>query len=80
MAFLSIVSPVYKAENIVSVLVERLNRVVSEITDDYEIILIEDGSPDNSWSEIKKAASVYTNVKGIQLSRNFASTMPFLPG
>ena len=71
MAHISIVSPVYKAANLISVLVSRIENAVTPITTDYEIILVEDGGTDNSWHEIEKIAMVNLRVKGIKLSRNF---------
>jgi len=68
---LSIVSPVYKAEKIVDLLVERIIKAISLITDDFEIILVEDGSPDNSWQKIEENCQKDTRIKGIKLSRNF---------
>lgn len=67
----SIVSPVYKAEMLVDNLVNRIREAVSKLTNDYEIILVEDCSPDNSWDKIKTAAEKYPEVKGIKLSRNY---------
>lgn len=52
-------------------LVTRIKESVTEITDDYEIILINDQSPDNSWHEIEKHCSRDKHVKGVNLSRNF---------
>ena len=69
--FLSIVSPVYRAENIVEKLVEEIHFSVQSITEDYEIILVEDGSPDNSWAKIQKICEKDKKVRGIKLSRNF---------
>jgi dolichol-phosphate mannosyltransferase len=69
--FLSVVSPVYKAEKIISTLVERIENSINKITTDYEIILIEDCSPDNSWQEIEKICALNTKVVGIKLSKNF---------
>lgn len=51
---LSIVSPVYKAERIVPELVRRIVESVKKVTEDYEIVLVCDGSPDNSWLVIKE--------------------------
>jgi glycosyltransferase involved in cell wall biosynthesis len=68
---LSIVSPVYKAEGIISELVRRINAAVGKITDDYEIILVEDGSPDNSWNEMVLESEKDQRVKSVKLSRNF---------
>jgi dolichol-phosphate mannosyltransferase len=52
--FISIVSPVYKAEKIVDLLVRRISEEVEKITHNYEIILVEDGSPDDSWGAIER--------------------------
>jgi len=68
---LSIVSPVYKAENIIDELVRRIKESVSGITPDYEIILVEDGSKDQSWNKIIEHCQIDEKVKGIKLSRNF---------
>lgn len=68
---ISIVSPVYRGEKMVAELVRRNVESVSAITDDYEIILVNDASPDNSWEEILKQCASNPKVKGINLSRNF---------
>jgi dolichol-phosphate mannosyltransferase len=68
---ISIVSPVYRGEKMVSELVQRNVKSVSTITDNYDIILVNDASPDNSWEEILKQCASNPKVKGINLSRNF---------
>ena len=68
---ISIVSPVYRGEKMVAELVRRNVESVSTITDDYEIILVNDASPDNSWDEIVKQCAANPKLKGINLSRNF---------
>ena len=68
---LSIVSPVYRAEHIVDELVKRISLAAAEITTDYEIVLVEDCGPDNSWQKIEANAQKDPHVKGIKLSRNF---------
>lgn len=52
-------------------LVRRNMESLSTITDDYEIILVNDASPDNSWDEIVNQCALNPRVKGINLSRNF---------
>lgn len=71
MPHISIVSPVYKAELIIPILVERIDKAISLINEDFEIILVDDGSPDNSWEAIEKSANLNPKVKGIRLSKNF---------
>lgn len=68
---ISIVSPVYRAENLVDKLVARMVDSVSKITDSFEIILVEDCGPDNSWQKIVENCTKNAKVKGIKLSRNY---------
>lgn len=68
---LSVVSPVFQAENIIEELVYQLIRAIGLITEDFEIILINDYSADNSWGKIVEECTKDTRVKGINLSRNF---------
>lgn len=67
---ISIVSPVYKSENIVDKLVERMVSAVSQISDSYEIILVEDCGPDDSWRKILENCDKNPKIKGVKLSRN----------
>ncbi|MDB4534379.1 glycosyltransferase family 2 protein [Vicingaceae bacterium] len=68
---ISIVSPVYRAESLIDKLVERITNSVSKLTDDYEIILVEDCGPDNSWRKIQENCAKNPRIKGVKLSRNF---------
>ena len=68
---ISIISPVYKAEKIVPELVKRIVDAVTAFTDCYEIILVEDCGPDNSWPKIQQECRKNPKVKGIHFSRNF---------
>lgn len=68
---ISVVSPVYRGEHMVADLVRRNVESVKSITEDYEIILVNDASPDGSWAEIVKQCAYNPKVKGINLSRNF---------
>ncbi len=68
---LSVISPVYMAEEIVDELVKRIIDELNKITSDFEIILVEDGSLDNSWKKIEEYCEKDSRVKGIKLSRNF---------
>lgn len=68
---ISIVSPVYKAEEIIDKLVERIDAAVSQLSSSYEIILVEDCGPDNSWKKIIENCNKNKRVRGIKLSRNY---------
>ena len=71
MAHLSVVIPVYKAEDCLHELYRRLSESLGTITADFEIWLIEDGGDDGSWDVIKRIAKSDRRVKGLKFSRNF---------
>jgi glycosyltransferase involved in cell wall biosynthesis len=68
---ISVVSPVYKASNGLIALVERVTTELKKITNNFEIILVDDGSPFNDWDLIQDLAKHNKNLIGIKLSRNF---------
>lgn len=68
---LSVVVPVYEAENCLEELYRRLRLALASVTDDYEIILVEDCGGDGSWRLIEDLARRDKRVRGIQFSRNF---------
>lgn len=68
---ISVVSPVYGAENLLDELVDRIIKAVSEIESNFEIILVEDHSFDKSWGKIEEICKKHPNVIGVKLSRNF---------
>ena len=77
---LSIVSPVYHGEKMLNELVQRIHAAIKELTDDYEIILVNDCSPDLSWQKITGICSHDKKVKGINLSRNFGQPYAITAG
>jgi glycosyltransferase involved in cell wall biosynthesis len=77
---LSVVIPVYRSEAILSELVSRLNRVLAKITADYEIILVNDCSPDRSWDVIQQLATTKPTIKPINLMRNYGQHNALLCG
>ena len=68
---ISVVSPIYKGEKMVNEFVDRIVGSVTTITNNYEIILVNDASPDKSWDAIVAECRKNNKVKGINLSRNF---------
>jgi dolichol-phosphate mannosyltransferase len=67
----SIVSPVYRSAALVERLVLRIEAVFETVTDRYEIVLVDDGSPDASWDEISRLCLTHSRLVGVRLSRNF---------
>jgi undecaprenyl-phosphate 4-deoxy-4-formamido-L-arabinose transferase len=68
---LSVVVPVYRGEQTLVPLIERLAQVLPAVARSYEVILVNDGSPDNSWAVIERLARQYPWVRGINLMRNY---------
>jgi dolichol-phosphate mannosyltransferase len=68
---ISIVSPVYRAEAIIQELVSQISFEMNQSELDYELILVNDASPDNSWQIIKQICSKSPDIIGVNLSRNF---------
>ncbi|MBW4520943.1 MAG: glycosyltransferase family 2 protein [Scytolyngbya sp. HA4215-MV1] len=71
MPHISVVVPVYKAEDCLQELSKRLRNSLEEISKDFEIILVEDCGGDRSWELITELAQQDDRIKGIQFSRNF---------
>jgi undecaprenyl-phosphate 4-deoxy-4-formamido-L-arabinose transferase len=68
---LSIVVPVYKGEKLIEPLVAQLSRALPALTENYEIILVNDGSPDHSWAVIQSLTDQFKCVRGICMMRNY---------
>lgn len=77
---LSIVSPVYHGEKMLNELVSRIHAAVKPLGINYEILLVNDCSPDNSWAEIERICKEDKMVKGINLSHNFGQPYAITAG
>lgn len=77
---ISVVIPVYRSAATIPELVARLHTVLSSMTDDYEVVLVNDGSPDNSWKVIAATLPQYPEVVAIDLLRNYGQHNALLCG
>jgi dolichol-phosphate mannosyltransferase len=68
---ISVVAPIYNEEQTISEFVKQVTNTLNQISIDYEILLVDDGSNDNSWEKIKTEVMSNSNIRGIKLSRNF---------
>lgn len=68
---ISVVIPEYKGATIMGDLLDRLATALTTISDNYEIILVNDCSPDDTWPEIKRFAALDRRIVGLNLSKNF---------
>ena len=71
---ISIVVPLYNEEESLPHLIEWIERVMRENNFSYEVLLIDDGSKDNSWSVIESLMERNSNVKGVKFRRNYGKS------
>ena len=77
---LSIISPVFQAEEIIDELIIRIEKELYKLDKVYEIILVDDGSLDSSWFKIKENSEKNKKIKGIKLSKNFGQAYAISAG
>jgi glycosyltransferase involved in cell wall biosynthesis len=77
---ISVVIPVYRSEAILSELVRRLESVLVAIAENFELILVNDCSPDRSWDVISDLARQYSWIRPINLMRNYGQHNALLCG
>ena len=77
---ISVVIPIYGCRDALYELYTRLSNTLRKLTDDYEIILVNDACPQGSWEVIEDICANDTKVKGINFSRNFGQHRAILAG
>lgn len=77
---LSIVVPIYNEEETISLLVPRLQASARSVTDDYEIIFVNDGSRDNSLLKLKECCDADAKLHYISFTRNFGHQIAIMAG
>lgn len=68
---ISVVIPVYRGAHLITRLVERCAQALPVLAEEFEVILVNDGSPDDAWTVIEQLASRYPWVVGLNLMRNY---------
>ena len=71
---LSVVVPLYNEEESLPELVAWIDRVARQEQLRYEVIMIDDGSTDDSWAVVEKLATKYDSVRGISFGRNYGKS------
>lgn len=69
--FLSVVIPVYCEGAFLQEVLAKIQNAVEGINEPYELILVDDGSKDNTWEVVRKLSKTYKMLKSVRLSRNF---------
>lgn len=77
---ISVVVPVYNSEKSLPTLIQRLKPVLDDLSGEYELILINDGSHDGSWDVVHELTEQHNWVRGINLMRNYGQHNALLCG
>lgn len=77
---LSIIIPAHNEASGILILLERLNDVLSSCCNDFEVLVIDDGSRDETWTLLNDAASRIDWLRAISFTRNFGKEAAILAG
>lgn len=76
----SVVVPCYRSATMLPQLVERLEATLPGATAGHEVVLVVDGSPDNTWDVAQQLAAKYPTVRAIRLARNYGQHNALIAG
>lgn len=77
---LSVILPAYNEEKMLGKAANVISKILEDAKIPYELVFVNDGSKDNTWNEIEKAAAANPNVVGIHFSRNFGKESAMFAG
>lgn len=71
---ISVVVPLYNEEESLGELVAWIDRVAKQNNLTYEVIMVDDGSSDDSWNEVERLKATYPAIRGIRFARNYGKS------
>ncbi|HTA88831.1 MAG TPA: glycosyltransferase, partial [Polyangiaceae bacterium] len=77
---LSVVAPMYNEEGNIAAFVGAVDKVVATLGVSFEIILVDDGSSDGTWSQIVEQTKHFPALRGARLARNFGHQGALMAG
>ncbi len=77
---ISVILPSYNEEKMISIAAGRLAEILGGAGIDYELLFVDDGSRDATWSEIRRCAAADPHVVGVHFSRNFGKESAMFAG
>jgi len=77
---ISVIIPLFNEQNSLEELTKKIARIIDGMKLQYEILLIDDGSTDNSWNKISKICGINPNVRGIRFLKNFGKSQALSAG
>src|SRR5262245_9660214 len=79
-ALISVVIPLYNEGSHLRELLSDLKTALQEIGCQFEAVLVDDGSSDDTWVKIKEEARIWRDLRAIRLSRNFGKELALCAG
>lgn len=77
---MSVVVPLYKSADILPLLITRTEAVLGAIARNYELILVNDCSPDDTWNRLKDAVPAHPHIVAVNMNRNYGQHNALLAG
>lgn len=77
---LSVVTAAYDEADVLPVFLQRLTDVLRDVGDEWEVVVVDDGSRDRTWDAIAAAARAEPRIRGLRLSRNFGHQLALTAG
>ena len=71
---ISVVIPLFNEAESLPELMQWIDRVMQTHSYSYEVIMVDDGSKDNSWQNIQSLRTTYPSLKGIKFQRNYGKS------
>jgi glycosyltransferase involved in cell wall biosynthesis len=78
--FISVVMPVYREGNHIGAILAAVREALAEVDVLFELVLIDDGSPDDTWSVLRDQAKIFPMLRAVRLSRNFGKDAALCAG
>ena len=80
MSSISVVIPIYREAQTIATLLEELGEEIAKTEESYEVVLVDDGSPDETWDVLLACAAREPGVRALRLSRNFGKESAIAAG
>ncbi|MEO0897279.1 MAG: glycosyltransferase family 2 protein [Bacteroidota bacterium] len=77
---ISLVIPLYNEDESLDVLLKDIDEVMKELPYTYEVVMIDDGSRDNSWAVVQDLSKKYPGIHGIRFQRNYGKAAALQKG
>src|SRR5437667_7445132 len=77
---ISVVIPLYNEASHVREVLSDLTKALQQTESRFELVLVDDGSTDDTWAKIKHEARMWTDLRAIRLSRNFGKELALCAG